>query len=151
MSHAVVRNTREFWRVASRRTLIALLVAAVIAGGTSMVSLNIATSHARFYVLWSSINLEYTEVPNMKPAAGASVVPPGLQWSFRMGESGGVRFLAIPLWSPVAVFGLAFAACEYRRRTAIDEGACGHCGYDLRGIGAGPDGRIVCPECARRA
>lgn len=30
---------------------------------------------------------------------------------------------------------------------AVEEGACGVCWYDLRGLKAGDDGMVVCPEC----
>lgn len=62
-------------------------------------------------------------------------------WGFATSAGGGSRDCSIPLWAPIVLLAASLAVL-WRVKVGI-EGACTHCGYDLRGLTAGQP----CPEC----
>ena len=72
-----------------------------------------------------------------------------LDWHVYPGTalSQGSWFARVPLWIPLAAFGLPAGALwfsAFRRRRS---GGCARCGYPLTGLVAGDGGTVRCPEC----
>jgi hypothetical protein len=65
-------------------------------------------------------------------------------WWFVFDFNGPSPGVAVPLWAPVLVLGLAGAASHRRLANAC---RCAGCGYDLRGLALAEDGGVRCPEC----
>lgn len=59
-------------------------------------------------------------------------------------------FVRVPLWIPTVLCGVGAGALWAWRLFGVTPGSCARCGYSLRGLDAGDDGVVVCPECGER-